>query len=667
MQGQDHCPRGKTKRAAQLGDLSQSGNKVRTVADWEGGGGSIGHPPPSQAGTTSHTVQQPGTTQPGSSHLTPGVTADNTAAQQQAYLQQTAAATGTASTAQPPPPQAGSLPHRHPLPTATAGGNRQLQPHASHSQQAARQTRPPHTATATATAASAHPGGTAQPDPAGEILCGTLQPRDRPLARGGGRPAPGPAPTSTDHSSRPGVSLRLPMVRCTGEPRSAIPRRSRLLALEGTTTPRPNRPCRPPTAKWRNNTEPQLPHLGGSNRTTTSPPPAGKCVWNKQPPATSGSGGSDPSRAAQEQKAPAPASSGVQHCTNGGHPFHSAGPAAQTAPHGARPPATTPYLWSLGRLTRHSNTLGLDPPTVGHHGGEPQHPEHPAPWQPADPRPGGASTGADAGGGDSQTDPTATSSQGGGTAAARVPPGTRPIPDMTMREHYLWVTTGEISQSYIDRELAPGGDPTTNQGEATPAQPAAAAAEGGHTGGDGWGTGTYSPRRRSSRTGSASRKHEGGGADRTRNKRVKYRIKLFLRRHNLMHTRWGGPAPIPADPPHPEAASSGDPQPPAARATKASSSGETNFADLLNRHNMPRGTYPPTESTQPATTDAEPTQPTKAQTYYPYWDPRKSARQRGATAAEARRARQQGGEPGHGARPGSSNDPPPPEQSQHAH
>ena len=68
------------------------------------------------------------------------------------------------------------------------------------------------------------------------------------------------------------------------------------------------------------------------------------------------------------------------------------------------------------------------------------------------------------------------------------------------------------------------------------------------------------------------------------------------------------------------------------------SSGETNFADLLNRHNMPRGTYPPTESTQPATTDAEPTQPTKAQTYYPYWDPRKSARQRGATAAEARRA-----------------------------
>ena len=35
---------------------------------------------------------------------------------------------------------------------------------------------------------------------------------------------------------------------------------------------------------------------------------------------------------------------------------------------------------------------------------------------------------------------------------------------MTMREHYLWVTTGEIAQSYIDRELAPGGDTDTYQG-----------------------------------------------------------------------------------------------------------------------------------------------------------------------------------------------------------
>ena len=111
-----------------------------------------------------------------------------------------------------------------------------------------------------------------------------------------------------------------------------------------------------------------------------------------------------------------------------------------------------------------------------------------------------------------------------------------------------------------------------------------------------------------------------------------------------MHTRWGGPAPIPADPAHhPEAASSGDPQPAAARATKASSSGETNFADLLNRHNMPRGTYPPTESTQPAA-DTEPPQPTKAQTYYPYWDPRGSQ-----------------------ARPRNSNDPAPRTQPHHNH
>ena len=175
-----------------------------------------------------------------------------------------------------------------------------------------------------------------------------------------------------------------------------------------------------------------------------------------------------------------------------------------------------------------------------------------------------------------------------------------------MREHYLWVTTGEISQSYIDRELAPGGDPTTNQGEATPAQPAAAAAEGGHTGGDGWGTGTYSPRRRSSRTGSASRKHEGGGADRTRNKRVKYRIKLFLRRHNLMHTRWGGPAPIPADPPHPEATSSGDPQPQQPEPKPAAAERRTSQTSSTATTCPGRGTYthPPSPPNRPPQTQS---------------------------------------------------------------
>ena len=135
-----------------------------------------------------------------------------------------------------------------------------------------------------------------------------------------------------------------------------------------------------------------------------------------------------------------------------------------------------------------------------------------------------------------------------------------------------------------------------------------------------------------------------------------------------MHTRWGGPAPIPAEPAHhPEAASSGDPQPAATRQTRQRNSGDTDFADLLNRHNLPRGTYPPTETAQPTATATNPPQPAETQTYYPYWDPRKSARQRGATAAEARRAQQQGGGPGSQARPGSSSDPAPQEQTPHTY
>ncbi|CAE7690139.1 unnamed protein product [Symbiodinium sp. CCMP2592] len=62
---------------------------------------------------------------------------------------------------------------------------------------------------------------------------------------------------------------------------------------------------------------------------------------------------------------------------------------------------------------------------------------------------------------------------------SRLPPGgTRAIPGMTMREHYAWITTGEIPASYIERELLPhfpgnssntddGGDSTSWVKEAT--------------------------------------------------------------------------------------------------------------------------------------------------------------------------------------------------------
>ena len=59
-----------------------------------------------------------------------------------------------------------------------------------------------------------------------------------------------------------------------------------------------------------------------------------------------------------------------------------------------------------------------------------------------------------------------------------------------------------------------------NPGAATTAE--ATAAAGSHTGDEGWGSTATSPRRRLCRAGTASRKHEGGGADRARNKRHKY-------------------------------------------------------------------------------------------------------------------------------------------------
>ena len=345
-------------------------------------------------------------------------------------------------------------------------------------------------------------------------------------------------------------------------------------------------------------------------------------------------------------------------------------PAAATNPPTFAAWATQPQAQANATATAAAATPWIPPPweTQATHegtaqGGIPPHnaatPSTEPPTQPHEQSNAAADPAAgDTTGGPAHDTAAASSSSsahpGGGTRPeTRVPPGTKAIPGMTMREHYMWVTTGEIAQSYIDRELTPGGD---DQGDAEEA-----AAEGEQ--GGGWGDNTNSRRRAATTApGPSQRKHEGGGADRTRNKRIKYHMKLYLRRHGLMHTRWGGPVPAPADQ-HPRAASSTDPQPqqqggtqgtgdntadtdthPAggAGATTTHGNNGTNFADLLNRHLLPRGTYPSQEQPPPAaTTAAEPDPTSKAHTYYPHWDPRKSTRQRAAAAAEGRRQQYQ--------------------------
>ncbi|CAE7573272.1 pol [Symbiodinium sp. CCMP2592] len=221
-------------------------------------------------------------------------------------------------------------------------------------------------------------------------------------------------------------------------------------------------------------------------------------------------------------------------------------------------------------------------------------------------------------------------------AGSRLPPGgTRAIPGMTMREHYTWITTGEIPASYIERELLPhftddGGN--TNDQSNTP-------------GGDQHET--RSPRRRSSRTTAAAgaqrraqhRYHEGGGPDRTRNKAEKYRIKRWLKANNLHHTRWGqhllgqGPSPPPSrhnnSKPTPSAQDDTDPpahtdwQPP-----QLSLQERIDYFRMLN----PGQPLPPhlqphqapaaeEEDDQPADDSTSQPGPTKADTYTPYWHP----------------------------------------------
>ncbi|CAE7572889.1 unnamed protein product [Symbiodinium microadriaticum] len=188
------------------------------------------------------------------------------------------------------------------------------------------------------------------------------------------------------------------------------------------------------------------------------------------------------------------------------------------------------------------------------------------------------------------------------TGSREIPLNVKPIPGMTMVEHYLWVTTGQIPPSYVTRELLDPDSPhnTEDQGEATSSQA---------------GTSTQQqhgqPRRRggATRTRQHNRKHEGGGEARTRNKAEKYRIKRWLKAKGLHHTRWGEDWQTAAsEKANPTKGTSNHRYP-------ARDRGEEDWKRLLNPWD-----YPPPSSAQPTG---------KAANYHQHWHPDQTPEPRG--------------------------------------
>ena len=179
---------------------------------------------------------------------------------------------------------------------------------------------------------------------------------------------------------------------------------------------------------------------------------------------------------------------------------------------------------------------------------------------------------------------------------SRTPPaGMKPIPGTTMREHYHFVTTGHLPSSYISRELLPSD---TAAPEADP--------QGGTQQ-------QSTPRRRTShsRQRAPARKHEGGGATRTRNKAIKYKMKRWLKAHGLHHTFWGDHEEWEAyraehPPQHQQRTQQ---QQDRGGGPRSTATPDVDWKDLLNRHNLPRTTQPPTPAGD------------KASNYHPHWQP----------------------------------------------
>ena len=295
------------------------------------------------------------------------------------------------------------------------------------------------------------------------ILRGTLQSRDGPLARRGGGSNSSPAPAGTNYSGGPGISLRLPVVRRPREPRPALASRPRFLPLEGTTAPRSYHPGHAATAPHRDTHTP-----GGA-----SPQQPGAPGADGQQPQATADGATPATRPRSRRPQPTQPAAAATTAAAADSTATPSDPQLRlrlttTAP---QPPHQPPTFRGMGRPTGHGSALRVDPPAMG----KPRHPQrsshshttrHPSkPPSQGLPGPTGATQGAATGGNTKQT----PAAKGGDQRQPESPPGTRAIPGMTMREHYLWVTTGEIAQSYVDRELAPGGDADTYQGGTSPA------------------------------------------------------------------------------------------------------------------------------------------------------------------------------------------------------
>ena len=240
--------------------------------------------------------------------------------------------------------------------------------------------------------------------------------------------------------------------------------------------------------------------------------------------------GSQPQRPAQPQQQQRPThTSATPSSSTQGQPASMPKVKLSTTPE--RPRGYTPPTFGHWAVDQHE---GDHDPTAASSSQAPpskQPPAHPQ-QQPPQPAAGSDPTGitqeGEGGGGGSSSShqapgepqqPTQHPPQPGGL---HLPPGARGLPGMTMREHYQLATEGTVAHSYIERVLTPAAAEEEDEYERHQQQQQQQGGAGPphqHTGGN------YPRRRSPPRTRANQRKHEGGGEQRTRNKRIKYRIK----------------------------------------------------------------------------------------------------------------------------------------------
>ena len=361
-----------------------------------GSGGSIGHPPPSQAGATTETAQAE-QTQAATHNPAPAAEQEVAMPQPQAHQQQVGAATGGSAAAHRPPTgsQGGNLPPRHSQAAAATGPTRRpQQPMAGGGQMQAQRHN-------TAAAAAGHQHGTAQPPqrrgPASHaalhgargILChaAPYNPETDPWHedeedsyQGHSRPLPAQI-TAADLAFRFGY----PYYDAQGN-----------LVLPS--------PAVPGSSHWRGPT-PVNPNQQAAHQAVGGHATAGGAMATQPPPQ-------------QQQQQPDTTSAAAQ-------PAHTAA--------GERPPGR-PTATAHEAHHHRSNSHGSRSDSPG---GEPSACASPRPQRTR--RDPSSSTTGGGGGQTMARGETNTTTHGSQQhhAPTRVPPGTRAIPGMTMREHYI--------------------------------------------------------------------------------------------------------------------------------------------------------------------------------------------------------------------------------------